>query len=55
MAALAPHEHKRSFSERFARDFKEHYLAYLMLVAPIALTILFSYVPMYGILIAFKN
>lgn len=34
---------------------KDQRLLYLLLLVPVALTVVFKYIPMYGILIAFKN
>ena len=39
----------------FKKSWKEHWIAYLMLVIPVVMTFIFSYIPMYGILIAFKH
>ena len=46
---------KRTLSQRFRRDLNQHWPAYLMIIPAIALTFLFSYVPMYGIVLAFKK
>ena len=35
--------------------FKEYYPLYIMLLIPIAVTIIYKYIPMYGIQIAFKD
>ena len=46
---------KRTLSQRFRRDLNQHWPAYLMIIPAIALTFLFSYLPMYGIVLAFKK
>ena len=46
---------RRPLLWRLKRDVRQHYLAYLMLVPAVVLVFIFHYVPMYGILIAFKN
>ena len=46
---------RKPFIQRFKKDLRQHYLAYLMLVPAVVLIFIFSYIPMYGILIAFKN
>ncbi len=39
----------------FRRSMKQHWKAYCMLLPGLVILILFSYVPMYGLIIAFKN
>ncbi len=46
---------QRSKSERMIRSVKLTWQLYVMIAVPFALVILFNYVPMYGIQIAFKN
>jgi len=46
---------QKCFSRRLKSDLIQHWPAYLMILPAIALTFLFSYVPMYGILLAFKK
>lgn len=46
---------RKRFSRRLKSDLIQHWPAYLMILPAIALTFLFSYVPMYGILLAFKK
>lgn len=46
---------KRSLGYRIKRDWALHWQAFLMIIPAIGLTILFSYVPMYGIILAFKK
>lgn len=41
--------------KRLKRSFRQHWLAYVMLIPAITLVIIFSYAPMYGIQIAFKD
>ncbi len=48
--------HLRSgFGERVRRDFKQHWMLYLMALPMIAFYLLFHYQPMYGATIAFKD
>ncbi len=37
------------------KDLRRHWAAYLMLIPAVVLLFIFSYIPMYGIVIAFKN
>lgn len=39
----------------FGKYFRAHWQLYLMMVLPVAVLLVFSYAPMYGILLAFKN
>lgn len=45
---------KRKESD-FGKYFKGHWQLYLMMLLPIIVLIIFSYAPMYGIILAFKN
>lgn len=40
---------------RFARYFKQHWELYLLLMVPVTLVFIFSYVPMYGLIMAFQE
>ena len=46
---------KRTFVQRLARDFKLNKYKYLLILPVLIVLILFSYKPMYGLIIAFKN
>ncbi|MDR0406279.1 MAG: sugar ABC transporter permease, partial [Clostridiales bacterium] len=46
---------QKSFSERAARDFKKNWVLYLLVLPVIAFYVVFHYMPMYGVMIAFKN
>lgn len=46
--ALNPHKHTQ-------REWKQNWPLHIMLLIPVALTLLYKYVPMLGIVIAFKN
>ena len=46
---------KTSFMERTKKDFRRNRLLYLMVLPVLAFYILFAYVPMYGVVIAFKD
>ena len=46
---------KKSFGKKLLRDLVTNKYIYLMLVPVIAYYIIFSYIPMYGILMAFEN
>ena len=46
---------KRTLRERIAREWKEHYALYILMILPMAVLILFKYVPMYGVQIAFRD
>ena len=46
---------KASRLSKFLSYMRDHYILYLFLVLPIAYFIIFKYVPMYGLLIAFKD
>lgn len=48
-------ECKQKFGARLARDLSRNKVAYIMVLPVIAFYILFHYMPMYGIVIAFKN
>lgn len=45
----------RSFPSRLMQNVRSHYWLYILLVPVLAFYIIFSYLPMYGILIAFKD
>lgn len=46
---------KASFGQRLGKDFKKHYLIYVMAIPMVVYYVLFHYMPMYGAIIAFKN
>lgn len=47
--------HKTSLMYKLKRDLRKHYSLYLFLIPALAIIITFAYVPMYGVVIAFKN
>lgn len=46
---------RRGFRERCVRDFKKNRVLYLLVLPVLAFYIIFHYMPMYGVTIAFKN
>ncbi len=46
---------KKTLGERLARDFRQNGTLYLLLIPAVLVVAIFSYVPMYGIIIAFQN
>lgn len=46
---------KKSLLYRMRRDFTRNWQLYLLVLIPVAVIILFKYIPMYGIQIAFRN
>ena len=50
-----PQAEKRSLADRIAFDVKRHYQLYLLVLIPMAILIVFKYIPMYGIQIAFRD
>lgn len=46
---------KKSLTKRFSMDMKNNYELYLMILPVVAWYIIFRYVPMYGVLMAFQN
>lgn len=48
-------QNKLSFRYRAALDWKKHWMAYLMALPPLLFYIIYHYVPMYGLLISFKD
>ncbi len=46
---------KQKFSARLKRDFRSNKYIYIMLLPVVVYLLIFSYAPMYGIVIAFKN
>ena len=46
---------KKSFSQRLTRDFRENWVVYLLLLPVIVWYIIFCYLPMFGIVMAFEN
>jgi multiple sugar transport system permease protein/putative aldouronate transport system permease protein len=50
-----PVNHTVSYPKRLFRSIKAHWEVYLMLVPPLAVLILFAYLPMVGIVISFEN
>ena len=53
--ALTKTERKSLMYRDFKRSTRLHWELYLLLLLPVALTIIFQYVPMYGLQIAFKD
>jgi putative aldouronate transport system permease protein len=51
----ATHQRKTTGRGRFRRQFRDKYDLFLMLLLPAAYYIIFQYVPMYGLQIAFKD
>ncbi len=47
--------HHVSFGTRLKKSVKRYWILYLMLIVPVAYIIIFAYVPMYGIQIAFRD
>ena len=47
--------HRLTFGQRVRKDFRRNRMVYLMVTPVIIFYILFSYMPMYGVLIAFKD
>lgn len=54
MQNLSAHR-KRPLWQRAARELKKNYVLYLLMILPMAVLILFHYVPMYGVQIAFRD
>lgn len=50
-ATPAPHKYKRNLLNRI----KRHWILYLLLLVPLAWVIIFHYIPMYGVVMAFQN
>ncbi len=46
---------KKPFMKELKKDFRKNYMLYVFLLPAIILVIVFSYVPMYGIVVAFQN
>lgn len=46
---------KQSFGYRLKKDFKKNYILCFMLVPVLAYYIIFHYIPMYGVMLAFKD
>lgn len=46
---------KRPFLERLRMDMVKHWPIYLMVLPAVAVIFIFSYIPMYGVVIAFQN
>ena len=55
IAGAAGDKRKGSFLQRLRKDLKTNYMLYLMILPVAAYYLLFSYVPMTGIQLAFKN
>lgn len=51
----APTLHHTSFLTRLKKSIRRYWILYLMLIVPVAYIIVFAYVPMYGIQIAFRD
>ena len=50
-----PTLHHEGFLTRLKKSIRRYWILYLMLVVPVAYIIIFAYVPMYGIQIAFRD
>jgi len=50
-----PQANKKSFWKKALFDIRRHYQLYLLVLIPLIVIILFKYVPMYGIQIAFRD
>ena len=46
---------KKTFGQRLKRDFRENWVVYLLLLPVVAWFIIFCYLPMFGIVMAFEN
>lgn len=46
---------KNSFFNSLRRDLKKNYVLYLLILPAVVMVLVFSYFPMYGVIIAFKN
>ena len=53
MTARVPH--RKSFFQRLLADFKRNYILYLLILPVVIYYIIFAYVPMYGVQLAFKE
>lgn len=53
MTARVPHH--KSFFQRLLADFKRNYILYLLILPVVIYYIIFAYVPMYGVQLAFKE
>lgn len=52
---VVPEYNKRFTKEAIIKDFKRNRVAYLMAVPAIIMLVLFSYLPMFGVVMAFEN
>lgn len=52
---MVPRTHARNFPSRLGRDIQRNWRLYMLILPAIAALILFRYVPMYGLQIAFKD
>lgn len=55
MSSMQKKLYKESFWERAKKDIKKNKVLYLLVLLPLAYYIIFQYVPMYGVVIAFKR
>lgn len=55
MISPLPFSRKRSLGARLRMDMRRHWMLYLLVLPAVAIIAVFSYGPMYGIIIAFKN
>lgn len=55
MRAAAAKKDKEKFSIRLKKDLKKNKYIYIMLLPVIVFLFIFNYIPMYGVVIAFKN
>ena len=54
-AAKTGNRNPKSFGERFSQELKRNWGLYLLVSMPLAYLIIFKYIPMYGIQIAFRD
>ncbi len=55
MKKLAPRQKKMSFFARFRKNFQRYWMLYLIALPPLISMFVFSYLPMGGIILAFKD
>lgn len=53
--AISPAKAQKPQGKTLGKQIMEHWQLYLLLLIPIVLTIIYKYIPMYGIQIAFRN
>ena len=52
---MAQHIYKKPWQYRLKKSLREHWVLYALLSVPLAVTIIFHYIPMVGVLMAFEN